>query len=150
LSQVRGTLVAAGALFLDEAGRVLLVEPTYKPTWEIPGGMVEQGETPRAACVRELREELGLHLEPGRLLVVDWAPREGVDRVLFVFDGGELTDAQRAAIKLPADELASWEFVPTVEVPARAAPWLARRVFAAVDARRNGATRYLEDGTPAG
>jgi 8-oxo-dGTP diphosphatase len=149
LSQVEGTLVAAGALFLDDAGRVLLVEPTYKPSWEIPGGMVEAGEAPRAACVRELREELGLHLEPGRL-VVDWAPREGVDRVLFVFDGGTLTDAQCAAIRLPADELASWAFVPVLEVPARAAPWLARRVLAAVDARRSGATRYLEHGAPAG
>jgi 8-oxo-dGTP diphosphatase len=150
LSQVKGTLVAAGALFLDGADRVLLVEPTYKPSWEIPGGMVEPGEAPRAACVRELREELGLHLEPGRLLVVDWAPREGVDRVLFVFDGGTLTDAQCAAIRLPADELASWAFVPALEVPARVAPWLARRVLAAVDARRSEATRYLEHGAPAG
>lgn len=146
--QVTSALTAAGALFLDGAGRVLLVEPTYKPTWEIPGGGVEPGETPRAACVRELREELGLTLEPGRLLVVDWAPREGVDRVLFVFDGGALGAAQEAAIRLPADELASWAYVPVPEVPERAAPWLARRITAALAARAAGVTRYLEFGVP--
>ena len=141
-------LTAAGALFLDGAGRVLLVEPTYKPTWEIPGGGVEPGETPREACARELHEELGLVLEPGRLLVVDWAPREGVDRALFVFDGGVL-DAE-AQIRLPADELASWAYVPLEEVPRRAAPWLARRISAAYAARAEGVTRYLEYGVPAG
>jgi 8-oxo-dGTP pyrophosphatase MutT (NUDIX family) len=143
-----GARAAAGALFLDGAGRLLMVEPTYKPTWEIPGGGVEPGETPRAACVRELQEELGLALEPGRLLVVDWAPRDGVDRVLFVFDGGVL--APDAQISLPADELASWAYVQVDEVPARAAPRLARRIAAALVARAEGATRYLEYGAPAG
>jgi 8-oxo-dGTP diphosphatase len=141
-------LVAAGALFSDGVDRVLLVEPTYKPTWEIPGGGVEPGETPREACVRELREELGMGLELGRLLVVDWAPRDGADRVLFVFDGGLLEATQQAAIVLPPDELASWAFVPPAEVPRRTAPPLARRVTAALAARTAAAPRYLEYGVP--
>jgi 8-oxo-dGTP diphosphatase len=141
-------LAAAGALLLDGDGRVLLVEPTYKPSWEIPGGGIEPDETPYAACVRELGEELGLPLRPGRLLVVDWAPREGVDRVLFVFDGGTLAPEQEAAIALPPDELASWAYVPPEEVPQRTVPWLARRIAAALAARADGATRYLEFGRP--
>ena len=52
--------VAAGALFFDDQGRVLLVHPTYKDTWDIPGGYVERGESPAAACRRELKEELGI------------------------------------------------------------------------------------------
>ncbi len=147
---MRGALAAAGALFLDDEGRVLIVEPTYKQTWEIPGGRVEPDETPRHACVRELREELGLELEPGRLLVVDWAPREGVDRVLFVFDGGELSAAQRDAIALPPDELASWAFVAPAGLARWMAPWLVRRVGEAVRARAAGVTRYLEYGVPTG
>lgn len=91
---------AAGALFVDDEGRVLIVEPTYKPRWEIPGGRVERGETPRAACLRELREELGLDLPLGRLLVVDWAPNVRDEHVRFVFDGGTLTDEQLDAIDL--------------------------------------------------
>jgi ADP-ribose pyrophosphatase YjhB (NUDIX family) len=58
--------MAAGVVIRDADGRVLMVEPTYKDAWEIPGGVVEADESPRAACRRELHEELGLPLEPGR------------------------------------------------------------------------------------
>src|SRR4051812_37056562 len=86
--------VAAGALIRDAEGRILLVKPTYKDGWDIPGGYVEPRESPAAACRRELREELGLDRQPGRLLLVDWAPHpdEG-DKLLFVFDGGTLSAA---------------------------------------------------------
>ncbi|MBX6722278.1 MAG: NUDIX hydrolase, partial [Dactylosporangium sp.] len=39
--------------------RVLLVRPTYKPYWDIPGGYVQPGESPLAACKREIRASLG-------------------------------------------------------------------------------------------
>lgn len=140
-------LSAAGALLLDERDRVLLVEPTYKDHWEIPGGLIEAGETPSQACARELAEELGLTRQPGRLLVVDWAPHPTAgDRVLFVFDGGYLDDAEIAAIHLPADELASYEFLPPEQALERLIPRLSRRVEAAVRARTEGGTVYLEHG----
>jgi 8-oxo-dGTP diphosphatase len=50
--------VAAGVLFVDEQERVLLVRPTYKAYWEIPGGYVDEGESPLQACTREVAEEL--------------------------------------------------------------------------------------------
>ena len=88
-----------------ERGRVLLVHPTYKDTWDVPGGYVERGESPAAACRRELKEELGIDRAPLRLLNVDWAPndREG-DKLLFLFDCGPLGDDE-ARITLQADEL---------------------------------------------
>jgi 8-oxo-dGTP pyrophosphatase MutT (NUDIX family) len=61
--------MAAGILFRDSRGRVLLVEPSYKPNWEIPGGVVEADESPWAAATRELSEELGWDRPLGRLLV---------------------------------------------------------------------------------
>lgn len=81
--------VAAGVLFRDEAGRVLLVKPTYKDGWDLPGGYVEIGESPKQAAIREVREELGVAWPVGKLLVVDWAPHpdEG-DKLLFIFEGG--------------------------------------------------------------
>lgn len=140
---------AAGALFLDGTGRVLIVEPTYKEYWEIPGGMMEAGETPSQACVREISEELGLTTRLGRLLVVDWAPHPRLgDRVLFVFDGGTLAPAQLAGISLQAEELASYALIDQAEVESRLIPRLARRVRAALTARADGTTSYLEHGVP--
>jgi 8-oxo-dGTP diphosphatase len=62
--------MAAGALLRDESGRVLLVDPSYKDGWELPGG-VEAEESPHAACRREVAQELGLDRHPGRIVAVD-------------------------------------------------------------------------------
>ena len=67
-------IAGAGAIFRDADGGILLVKPSYRETWEIPGGGLEHGEDPWAAAVREVKEEIGLELRPGRLLVVDWVP----------------------------------------------------------------------------
>ena len=139
---------AAGVLFLDESGDVLLVEPTYKAMWEIPGGRMEVGESPREALARELEEELSLEVPIGRLLVVDWAPHVREERVRFVFDGGVLTDEQLDAIELPPHELESWAFIAPEELFVMMEPRLSRRVTAALGAREAGATWYLENGVP--
>ncbi|MCK9896786.1 NUDIX hydrolase [Frankia sp. AgB32] len=131
---------AAGALFFDDDGRVLLVEPSYKPGWDIPGGFVEPGESPYAACVREVEEELGITPPIGGLLAVDWAPRpkdgwlEG-EMLLFVFDGGLLPATWRERIQLDMNELVNFAFVPVAEVGGLLPPLHARRVTAAAGLR---------------
>ena len=60
--------VATGLVFTAPEERILLVKPTYNDVWHLPGGGVEPGESPAAAAVREVREELGLDVEAGRLL----------------------------------------------------------------------------------
>jgi len=141
--------VAAGALFSNRHGETLLVKPTYKPGWDIPGGYVEPGETPRRACRREVREELTLDCPLGRLLVVDWAPApsEG-DKVLFVFEGGRLGRGDIDRITLPESELAEYGFFAESELASVLTPRLSRRVGAALTARRDQRTGYLEDGVP--
>ncbi|MDT7789287.1 MAG: 8-oxo-dGTP diphosphatase, partial [Pseudonocardiales bacterium] len=91
---------------------MLLLEPTYKNHWDIPGGYLEPGETPSEACRREIEEELGLQVDLGRLLVVDWAPSdtEG-NKILFVFDGGVLGPDHLDRVRLAEAEIASLEFV---------------------------------------
>ncbi|MEU9837406.1 NUDIX hydrolase [Streptosporangium sp. NPDC048047] len=138
---------AAGALFFDEQGRLLLVRPHYKDYRDIPGGYIEPGETPFQACVREVHEELGIRPPIGDLLVVDWAPhpQEG-DKVLFLFDGGILSPSMRGGIRFGADELAGYGFHPVEELPGLLIERLAGRVTAAVTARSLGRPLYLEHG----
>jgi 8-oxo-dGTP pyrophosphatase MutT (NUDIX family) len=60
-----GRTFAAGAVgVLEEDGRLLLVRTVYRRGWGLPGGMLDRGESPERAVVRELREELGLDVEP--------------------------------------------------------------------------------------
>ena len=58
------TLLVSAVALIDPDGRVLLAQrPEGKSLaglWEFPGGKVEQGETPEAALIRELHEELGI------------------------------------------------------------------------------------------
>jgi len=142
--------MGAGVLFVDDQARALLVEPTYKNYWEFPGGAVEADESPYSAAQREIREELGLSVRPGRLLVVDWVPPHPgrTEGVMFIYDGGELSADQAATIKLPADELRSWAWCTRREADTRLSDLLARRAAAARTARTEGATIYLEDGYP--
>ncbi|GAB2928824.1 NUDIX domain-containing protein [Nonomuraea fastidiosa] len=140
---------AAGALFFDDVGRLLLVTPTYKSSLDIPGGYVEPGETPHEACVREVREELGIQPAIGRLLVADWAPdsRDG-DKVLFVFDGGVLSDELLGRITFADGELSAYAFHPVEELDELLIERLALRLKAAVTAYERGETAYLEHGRP--
>lgn len=140
--------MGAGVLLSDDQGRVLLVEPTYKDHWEVPGGSVEADESPYTAVGRELKEELGLTLQAGRLLVTDWVPpRPGrTEGLMLVFDGGILTPEQTAKIRLPADELRSWAWCTEREAGQRLSDLLARRIVAAVRARAESTAVYLENG----
>ena len=54
----RTPVAAAGLVW--EGPRLLLLRTTYKPTWTLPGGCVEEGESPLQACLREVEEETGL------------------------------------------------------------------------------------------
>jgi 8-oxo-dGTP diphosphatase len=60
----RPILLVAACALVDPEGRVLLAQrPAGKPMaglWEFPGGKLHEGETPEAALIRELREELGI------------------------------------------------------------------------------------------
>jgi ADP-ribose pyrophosphatase YjhB (NUDIX family) len=141
--------VAAGVLFFDKHDRVLLVIPSYKDYRDIPGGYVEHGETPREAAIREVEEELAITPPIGRLIVADWAPNqtEG-DKLLFIFDGGTLTDEYLSRIRLDPKELTSYDFHNIADISELTIARLARRIIHGQAARQDGTTRYLEHGEP--
>lgn len=131
-------------LVRDESGRVLLCQLTYKRDWDLPGGVVEVGESPRLAVQREVEEELGLRIEPGGLVLTDWLPAWSGwdDAVCLVFDGGTHSPAVLDGVVKQEREIRSVRFCTLEEVDELAADFTARRVRAAVD----GAQPYTESG----
>ncbi len=143
--------IGAGCLFTRGDGQVLLVKPGYKPLWELPGGGVAPGESPLAACRREVREELGLDVTPSGLLVVDYRNPGGRRRggaMSFVFRGPVLTGEQIASIRLQRSELTAFQFVPADRLAEYTEPFMARRLRACLDADGRPGSGYLEDGQP--
>jgi 8-oxo-dGTP pyrophosphatase MutT (NUDIX family) len=110
--------MASGALIFDESDRLLIVKPTYKDHWSIPGGVVEKNESPLEACIREVSEEVGLLITPLKLLVVNYARdiEKEVDALMFVFDSGKLVDNFIDTIKLQENEIEAYKFIKKNEV----------------------------------
>ncbi|MCX4678913.1 NUDIX hydrolase [Streptomyces sp. NBC_01433] len=145
--------VASGVLLFDERDRVLLVDPTYKPGWEFPGGVVEAGEAPARAGMREVAEEIGLRLDRvPKLLVVDWeSPKPpGYGGLRFLFDGGLLRSEDAAHLLLPGSELRGWRFVTEAEAAAMLPPTRYERLRWALRARERSTVLNLEAGVPVG
>jgi 8-oxo-dGTP pyrophosphatase MutT (NUDIX family) len=141
--------VAADVLIRDEAGRVLIVDPTYKEGWDLPGGMIESNEAPRAGLARELAEELGISRDIGRPLVVEWVGAHGPwdDQIVFVFDGGIMTDSDLAAVRISDPEIATSRFTNVDDARAMMRDHIGRRLLSAVRALDNDQLDYAERDT---
>jgi 8-oxo-dGTP pyrophosphatase MutT (NUDIX family) len=140
--------VASAVLFTDESDRIVLVKPIYQEAWNLPGGVVEAGESPAAAAVREVREEIGLDVELGALLCVDYRPPVSGgrgDALRFLFQGGRLTAAPLDSITLAPDEISEWRLVPIDDIGDYLIPLVVDRIRSALAGHR-----YLEEGQPSG
>ncbi|MDT9687468.1 NUDIX domain-containing protein [Streptomyces sp. P9(2023)] len=148
-----GETLAAGVLLFDEQDRFLLVDPTYKPGWEFPGGVVEPGEPPARAGMREVAEEIGIELDAvPRLLLVDWERPQppGYGGLRLLFDGGRLSAAEADRVLLPGSELRGWRFVTEDEAAEMLPPVRYCRLRWALRARERGTVLNLEAGVPVG
>jgi ADP-ribose pyrophosphatase YjhB (NUDIX family) len=77
--------VTAGAVVIDEEGRILLLSHVFRPGsgWGIPGGFMEKGEQPEEALRRELREEVGLELERAEIAFVRALAKQQQVEIIF-------------------------------------------------------------------
>jgi len=142
--------VISHVLLTDGTGRVCTLETTFKREWELPGGILDPGESPRAGAVREVQEELGYTVSIGRLLVVDWlAPYLGwEDAVELVFDAGTLNPRSAAMLRPDLKEIRAVHWLEPAAAMAAMEAYARGRVAAALDARESGRTAYLEAGQP--
>jgi 8-oxo-dGTP pyrophosphatase MutT (NUDIX family) len=144
----------AGMIIRDRNGRVLLVHTTYgNRLWEIPGGGLEPGEYPADGARREIAEEIGLTITPGRVLAIDFVPYtppfpDAPAGLLanYLFDGGTTHPGQ---IKPDLDEIDEARFCDRHEYHQLLPAHMARRVDACLNALTNGHTAYLHHGRDA-
>lgn len=139
---------SAGALIRDPDGRVLILKPTYKKGWTIPGGQIDPtGESPWDACRRETEEECGLVVEQARLVCVDFlTPRP--DRpggVRFLFDCGAFSPTAFAHIRLQESEIEDHRLAELDEALELLSGPLRRRLSRSAGAKH---CVYLENGRP--
>jgi 8-oxo-dGTP pyrophosphatase MutT (NUDIX family) len=139
---------SAGALIFDPDGRLLILKPTYKKGWTIPGGQIDPGgESPWDACRRETLEECGLVVRRGRLVCVDFlAPRPNrPGGARFVFDCGTFSETELAGIRLQESEIEDHRLAELDEAVKLLSGPLRRRVSQC--AGRQDCV-YLQDGRP--
>lgn len=138
----------AQMLVRDTRDRVLLCQLTYKQDWDLPGGVVEVGESPQLAVGREVAEELAVEIAPRTLLLTDWLPPWGGwdDAVCLVFDGGRHDPSLVDRMVHEEREIRDARFLAMEEVERRAADFTARRIRAALAALRGEGPPYTESG----
>ncbi|MGH3795842.1 MAG: NUDIX domain-containing protein [Pseudonocardiaceae bacterium] len=140
--------MAAGVLFRDRSGRVLLLKTSYKPNLEVPGGAVQADEAPWATATREVAEELGWDRPVGRLLVVDYVfPQDSrPEGVVFLFDGGVLDETDVAGMVFGDGEVVAAEFQVLEDARSSMKPLVADRLAAGLEAAALGVTVLCEHG----
>jgi len=137
----------AGALITTPDGRVVMYDVTYRDYLELPGGAVEVGESPPAACVRECREELGVDVSVGRLLVLEHQTDGGDrgDSVMFVYDGGVVEAVDLGDVPA-AEEGRGVVLVDPLDLDRVTISRLANRIRCALTARATGSVVEAVDG----
>lgn len=140
----------AHALVTDAAGRLLLCETSFKQDFELPGGIVEPGESPREAVAREMVEELGWSPTVGGILVVDWLrPYKGWEDALeLVFATATLDEPDAARLRADGHEILALHWLTPGELEAVMTPFGAARARSALAALAAGVTTYTEAGVP--
>lgn len=86
--------VAVVAIVLNDAGQILLVND-YRRGWELPGGLVEKGESVEEAAIREVHEETGITIEPTQFRFV--SHDVSTDTFVFLLSGEYVAGTLRSS-----------------------------------------------------
>lgn len=99
-------------------GRLLINKANYKRHWSLPGGIIDAGETPLEAAIRETKEEMGLTIDPQAVkfvAVIDRVSTALGHTYQFVFRT-TLNDSMVQKITLQAEEIDDYALVTRADV----------------------------------
>ena len=138
--------VGTAVIFLNTREELLIMKPDYKDGWLVPGGSVDNDESPLDCAVRETKEEIGLDTSGLQLAGVYYAPKKGFysDSLKFVFYGGILSEDQISQIKLQAEELEKYVFASPEEAMPLLSSSLQKSIPACLEAIKNKTVVYIE------
>ncbi len=136
--------MGSGVIIRNSKGEILLLKTTYKDHWEIPGGVVEENESPKQTAERETQEETGLTIKISSCLVVHYrsAQDEQDENIMFVFDGGVIADD--AEIRLDSKEISEAKFISFENAPSLVGERIASRLPYCEQALKEKRVFYLE------
>ena len=140
--------MGVGALFFNDKDELLILKPTYKDYWSIPGGIIDANESPREACICEIKKEIGLNISDVRFLCVDYYRNLGNEKgesLQFMFYGGILSESQISNIKIPREEIGGYKFMHIENVLPLFSNGLQKRMPKCLEAIKSKISFYLED-----
>ena len=140
--------MGVGALIFNEKEELLILKPNYKEHWSIPGGTIDENESPRQCCLREIKEEIGLELLEIIFICVDYnsADEEKTESLQFIFYGGVLNTDQIKKIKIQEKEIDEFKFMAVNEAKELLNERLKNRIEGCFESIKSGKPVYLEDG----
>jgi 8-oxo-dGTP pyrophosphatase MutT (NUDIX family) len=136
--------MGSGVIIQNSKGEVLVLKTTYKDHWEIPGGVVEENESPKQTAEREVLEEIGLTINIRVCLVIHYrsAQDKQNENIMFIFNGGVITDETK--FRLDGKEISEAKFVSFQEAAPLVGERIASRLSYCKRAIKEKKTIYLE------
>jgi 8-oxo-dGTP diphosphatase len=96
-------------IIISDKGKVLLVKPSYKKTWQFPGGGVDAHEEPKEALLREVREEINLDMTEDQLKLIGTAFKRDYDHLFLIYESDKRLD-ENTDLNVPDEEMEGYKF----------------------------------------
>ena len=144
LNNLPKKISSAGALFCNADWEILLLKTHYKEDLEIPGGIIEENESPKQAAEREVKEELWIEISLWKLLVCEYQITDEFVCYAFIFDGGIITQEHIDSFVLAVGEIKSVHFLDKDDLWNNIKSQLKNRIKKSMQAKKKDNMLYYE------
>jgi len=128
---------ASGAFIFNDQNQLLILKPSYKDGWNLPGGVTDEFESPYQTVIRECKEETNLNIEIKDLVLVDYIQEiikdKKYDHVEFYFT---VIVENISDIQIDNEEIIDYKFIDIKEAKDFLSPKYNQRLQAVLQAQR--------------